>query len=63
VNKAVEKRRQRAARAENMRRKRFIEAQLDGPMAIPDDDEWWDDMWLTTEDDTDSAGSNELSDE
>jgi hypothetical protein len=62
VNKAVEKRHQRAARAENMRRKRFIEAQLDGSTAIPDDDEWWDDMWLITEDDTDSAGSNELSD-
>jgi hypothetical protein len=62
VNKAVEKRRQRAARAENMRRKRFIEAQLDGSTVIPDDDEWWDDMWLITEDDTDSAGSNELSD-
>jgi hypothetical protein len=61
VNKVVEKRRQRAARAENMRRKRFIEAQLDGSTAIPDD-KWWDDMWLITEDDTDSAGSNELSD-
>jgi hypothetical protein len=62
VNKTVEKRHQRAARVENMCRKRFIEAQLDGSTVIPDDDEWWDDMWLITKDDTDSAGSSELSD-
>jgi hypothetical protein len=28
-------------------------------MTIPNDNERWDGMWLTTEDDTDSAGSDE----
>jgi hypothetical protein len=52
---ATEKRVRRAARAE--KRKRFIKAQLDGPLMIPSpsDDEQRDDMWLTSEEDTDSA--------
>jgi hypothetical protein len=37
--------------------------QLDGLSTIPSDDEWWDDMWITIEDDTDSAGYAEFSNE
>jgi hypothetical protein len=61
ANMAAEKRRRRA-RAEKRHRKRFIEAQLNGLSKIPSDLERWDDMWLTIEDDTESAGSGEFSD-
>ena len=43
---------QRAAREDRRRRKAFIDAQLDGPQTISDDDPRWDDMWLESDDTT-----------
>jgi hypothetical protein len=61
AHRVAEKRARRTARAEKRRRKKLIEAQLDGPSMIPSDDERWNDMWLTTEEDTDNA--DDFSDE
>jgi hypothetical protein len=46
AHRAAEKRAMRTARAERRRRKKFIEAQLEGSSTIPFDDKRWDYMWL-----------------
>ena len=44
----------RAYRADRPRRKAFIDAQIEGPCTIADDDPRWDDMWTDSDDDTTS---------
>jgi hypothetical protein len=56
TQKAAEKRAERVAWAEKRRRKTFIEAQLNGPSTIDDDDDRWDNLFLTTKEDTASSG-------
>jgi hypothetical protein len=46
AQKAAQK---RARRTEKRRRKAFIEAQLNGPSMIGDDNDRWDDLFFTTD--------------
>jgi hypothetical protein len=55
AQKAAKKRAMRGARAKKRRRKVFIEAQLNGPLTIPKNNDRWDNFWLTIEEDTDSV--------
>jgi hypothetical protein len=55
TQKVAEKRAKRVAWAEKRRRKTFIEAQLNGQSTIDNDNDRWDNLFLTTEVDTASS--------
>jgi hypothetical protein len=59
AQKKAKRRERRAARREKMRRRRFIKAELVDPLTIDENDNWWEDLFLTLEESFEGSVNND----